>query len=218
MNTSLQVEAVAVQYGHRHALSDVNITVPPGSVLAVTGASGSGKTTLLWVMAGLLAPTSGTVRLGGKDIQVREDAVTEGVHLIPQGNGLASVLTAHENVAVAMLAAGVDAAEATRRADAALDQLGVTAQAAQLAEELSGGQRQRVAIARGLALRAPVLLADEITSDLDVENRDLVLDLLRQEAKRGACVVFATNDTEAAATCDIVVHLADGRVEATPSG
>ena len=144
---------------------------------------------------------------------MRTDAVAAGVHLIPQGNGLASVLTAHENAAVALLAAGVEATEAAERADAALEELGVAAQAEQLAEELSGGQRQRVAIARGLAMRSTVLLADEVTSDLDTENRDRVLQLLRQEAARGAAVVFATNDIEAASLCDTRIHLSDGKVE-----
>ncbi|MGH8877310.1 MAG: ABC transporter ATP-binding protein, partial [Stackebrandtia sp.] len=128
MSTAIQVDALTVQYGQRRALYQVSLEVPAGSVLAVTGASGAGKTSLLWVVAGLLSPDEGRVVLSGTPVRTREDAVAEHVHLIPQGNGLASVLTAHENAAVALLAAGVDPAEAAERAETALEQLGVAAQ------------------------------------------------------------------------------------------
>jgi putative ABC transport system ATP-binding protein len=91
-----------------------------------------------------------------------------------------------------------------------LERVGLADQANQLVEELSGGQQQRTALARGLALRGSVLLADEVTSELDAQNRQRVLDLLRAEAERGAAVVFATHDPEAAAACDGEVHLLDG--------
>ena len=94
-----------------------------------------------------------------------------------------------------------------------LDWLGLADQADQLVEELSGGQQQRTAMARGLALRGDVLLADEVTSELDAQNRQRVLDLLRAEADRGAAVVFATHDPEAAAACDAEIHLLDGLLE-----
>ena len=94
-----------------------------------------------------------------------------------------------------------------------LESLGLTDQADQLVEELSGGQQQRTALARGLALRGIVLLADEVTSELDAQNRQRVLDLLRAEADRGAAVVFATHDPEAAAACDAELHLLDGCAE-----
>ena len=104
-------------------------------------------------------------------------------------------------------------AEARRRAAEALGRLDLSGQADQLVEELSGGQQQRAAVARGLALRGDVLLADEVTSELDAANRQRVLDLLRDEARRGAVVVLATHDPQAAAVCDAELHLADGRAE-----
>lgn len=192
---------VTVEYGSTVALDKVTCEVVAGRLLAVTGASGAGKTSLLWSIAGLVPLRSGAV-------EVADGAST---HLIPQGNGLVSVLTARENVTVPLLSAGCDVEEATRRADAALERLGVDGQAEQLTEQLSGGQRQRVAIARGVAMRPAILLADEVTSDLDSANRDLVLDLLREEARRGAAVVFATHDPEAAEHCDEELHLVDGR-------
>jgi putative ABC transport system ATP-binding protein len=146
----------------------------------------------------------------GAPIGDRDHAVSLGVVLIPQDNGLAAILTATENVTVAMIATGASTAEARRGTAESLDKLGLSAQGDQLIEELSGGQQQRVAIARGLALRGDVLLADEITSELDAANRQRVMELLRAEANRGAAVVFATHDPEAAAACDRELHLVDG--------
>ena len=133
--------------------------------------------------------------------------------LIPQDNGLAAILTAAENIQVVLLANGAAPAEARRDTADSLERLGLSGQADQLVEELSGGQQQRAAIARGLALGGDVLLADEVTSELDAANRQRVLELLRDEAERGAAVVFATHDPEAAAACDAELHLVDGRAE-----
>ena len=131
--------------------------------------------------------------------------------MIPQDNGLAPILTAQENLQVVLIARGHTPAEARRDTAIALDKLGLSGQADQLVEELSGGQQQRTAIARGLALGGAVLLADEVTSELDAGNRQRVLELLRAEADRGAAVVLATHDPEAAAACDAEIHLRDGR-------
>ncbi len=211
---ALTVDRATVGYAaDRPVLRDVSVTVEPGQLLAVTGPSGAGKTTLLWAMAGLLRPLGGTVAVAGTSLRGRDHAVAERVVLIPQDNGLAAILTAEENVQVALVAGGLTAPEARRRTADCLERLGLTAQATQLVEELSGGQQQRTAIARGLALRGDVLLADEITSELDASNRQRVLELLHEEAERGAAVVFATHDPEAAAACGRELHLADGAAE-----
>jgi putative ABC transport system ATP-binding protein len=201
----------------RPVLREVSVTVEPGELLAVTGPSGAGKSTLLATMAGLLRPSTGTVRVGGEPLRDRDHAVARRVVLIPQDNGLATVLTAGENVQVVLVACGTPPPEARRRTVDCLHRLGLAAQTDQLVEELSGGQQQRTAIARGLALGGDVLLADEITSELDATNRQRVLDLLREEAGRGAAVVFATHDPEAAAACYRELHLADGAAELTRS-
>ncbi|MEV6963580.1 ATP-binding cassette domain-containing protein [Hamadaea sp. NPDC051192] len=211
MGSTVQVDRITVAYGKdRPALRDVSAMAVPGRVLAVTGPSGAGKTTLLWAMAGLVRPQNGAVTVDGRQVGDRDQAVAGGVVLVPQENGLAAILTASENVQVALIANGTAPAEARRRTAEALDQVGLTSQADQLVEELSGGQQQRTAIARGLALRGTVLLADEVTSELDAANRQKVLDLLQAEARRGAAVVFATHDPQAAAACDAEVHLVDG--------
>jgi putative ABC transport system ATP-binding protein len=212
--TTLVVDAVSAAYGKDDpVLRNVSVRVEPGRILAVTGPSGAGKTTLLSVMAGLLRPRQGTVNVDGTQLRDRDHAVAQRVVLVPQDNGLAAILTAAENVQVALIAQGASPAEARRRMVEAMERLGLPGQADQLVEELSGGQQQRTAIARGLALAGDVLLADEVTSELDAQNRQKVLDLLRGEAARGAAVVFATHDPEAAAACDAELHLVDGRAE-----
>ena len=114
---------------------------------------------------------------------------------------------------MALIANGMAPPDARRVTAQWLSKLGLGGHVDQLVDELSGGQQQRTAIARGLALRGEVLLADEVTSELDAANRQLVLELLRAEAERGAVVVFATHDPEAAAACDAELHLVDGRAE-----
>jgi putative ABC transport system ATP-binding protein len=208
---TLTVEAADVSYnGGTPVLRDVSVTARPGELLAVTGPSGAGKTTLLAAMAGLLRPATGRVLVDGDELRDRDQGVGLGVVLIPQENGLAAILTAAENIAVAMIATGGSPADARRGTADALERVGMAAQADQLIEELSGGQQQRTAIARGLALRGDVLLADEVTSELDAANRQRVIEALRAEAARGAAVVFATHDPEAAAACDHELHLLDG--------
>jgi putative ABC transport system ATP-binding protein len=210
---ALVVDRVTVGYGDTVVLRDVSMSVAPGRLLAVTGPSGAGKTTLLWTMAGLIRPSRGSVTVHRVAPRGPEHVAAEQVAVVPQEIGLAPTLTAAENVQVALLAAGVKPADARRRCAEALARVGLADQADQLVEELSGGQRQRVAVARGVAARARVLLADEVTSELDARARALVLDVLRAEAGRGAVVVFATHDPEAAAGCDARVRLVEGRAE-----
>ncbi len=211
MSRTLIADRVTVAYGKdRPVLRDVSAIAVPGRVLAVTGPSGAGKTTLLWTLAGLLRPAEGNITVDGAQLRDRDHAVSARIVLVPQDNGLAPILTASENVTVALLATGSSAADARRLTVESLDRLGLSGQADQLVEELSGGQQQRTAIARGLALSGDVLLADEVTSELDAQNRQKVLELLLGEARRGAAVVFATHDPEAAAGCHAELHLVDG--------
>lgn len=214
MSGAVRVDGLFVSYGgDEPVLRDVSVTVEPGQVLAVTGPSGAGKTTLLRAMAGMLPPAGGAVTVDGEPLRDRDHAVARNVVLVPQDNGLAAILTAGENLQVALIAAGVPPPDARRLTTESLERLGLSGQTDQLVEELSGGQQQRTAIARGLALAGDVLLADEVTSELDAANRQRVLDLLHDEARRGAAVVFATHDPEAAAACDTELHLLDGRAE-----
>lgn len=207
---TLRADGLAVSYGPVVALHDVSFRLPPGTLVAVTGPSGAGKTSLLWALAGALAPSQGEVRFGDRPVDEREHAAGLGIALVPQGNGLADMLTATENITASLLALGVSAADARERASEALASVGLVDSGDHLIEELSGGQQQRVAVARGLAARSSVLLADEPTSDLDSGNREHVVALLRAEAEAGAVVLMATHDPEAAAEADAELALDQG--------
>ena len=200
--SELELESVEVRYGGLVAVATLSLTVPAGRMLAVTGPSGAGKTSLLWLMAGALEPDRGSVHVDGSPVGARPEAAARGVAVVPQGNGLAAVLTAYENIVVPLLDGGVPSGDADSRAREALEVVGLGEWAEHLVEELSGGQQQRVAVARALATQASVLLADEPTSDLDGRNREVVLTALRAAADRGAVVVMATHDPEAAAAAD----------------
>jgi putative ABC transport system ATP-binding protein len=210
VSTEIVARDVHVDYDGHEVLQGVDLTARPGTMVAVTGPSGAGKTTLLWTLAGLVRPARGDVRVDGEVPRDRDQTSAAGVVLIPQDNALASVLTAAENVLVPLLAAKVAPDDAQARSATALEAVGLAGAGHQLIEELSGGQQQRVAVARGLAQRGTAVLADEPTSELDAANRARIVALLRAEADRGAAVVLATHDPDAAAECDAELHLDAG--------
>ncbi len=206
----LAARTISVRFGAVTAVQEASLTLAPGELVAVTGPSGAGKSSLLNALAGLYPVAAGTVELDGVPLTDRDHAVAQGIVLIPQGNALLRVLTALENVAVPLVSARPRIVDAHGRADAALRAVGLDEAGGQLLEELSGGQQQRVAVARGLAEQGRFLLADEPTSELDAGNRVRVMALLRAEAARGAGVLVATHDPEAADVCDAEWHLSDG--------
>lgn len=197
----------------RAILTDVTLTAYAGSALAVTGPSGSGKSSLLALLAGLERPTTGEVRLAGVPLRPGDPGLRQRFGLILQGYGLVSVLTAAENVELVLQARGLPAVEVIERARALLDRVGMAEVADHLVEELSGGQQQRVAVARALVADPEVVLADEPTAELDAGNRQLILTLLLDEARRGRIVVLASHDREVADACDRELHLVDGRLQ-----
>lgn len=196
----IDVSQVTVRYGDVTAVDDVSLAVPPGFVLAVSGPSGAGKSSLLWAIAGAVPLAKGQVTVDELVVTDRQAAAAHGVVLIPQGNGLARVMTARENLLIPLLAAKKD--EVDRTIDEALAGVGLEESGDHLVEELSGGEQQRVAVARGIAQQGRVILADESTSELDSSNRERVLDLLHNEARRGAAVIIATHDMAVADRAD----------------
>ncbi len=198
-------------------LHPLDLAVPAGQFLAVTGPSGSGKSTLLGLIAGLDSPTSGRIAIDGTDITaLGEDAlarlrggkigfVFQFFHLIPS-------LTAFENVLVPMEIAG--RRDAADRARALLAEVGLVARAHHYPSQLSGGEQQRVALARALSNDPKILLADEPTGNLDSLNGRHVVDLLLEiNRARGMTLVLATHDAALAALADARLALADGRAD-----
>jgi len=209
----ISLDAVGLEVRHRDSLAvrRLDLSLPSGTLIAVTGSSGSGKSSLLWALSGGLPPAAGSVMVDGAEVGDRERASRLGIVFLPQGGGLVSALTAQENVLVSLLALGVDPSEASARASSALTVVGLEEEGRHLVEELSGGQQQRAAIAVLIAARARVLLLDEPTSELDAANRQRVLAALRAEVTAGAVVVVATHDAEAAAPADAELNLDEGR-------
>jgi len=212
--SDLQADGLGVRYADTVAVHPLDLRVPGGRLLSVTGPSGAGKSSLLWALACAIRPAAasvtGTVRVDGSVLSDRESAARAGVVLVPQRNGLGGALSAEESILVPLLALGVPAREALRRIDDSLARVGLAESGRHLVDQLSGGQQQRVALARAFALRPAVLLADESTSDLDAGNRELMIAALREEAARGASVVLATHDPEAAAETDATLALDEG--------
>jgi ABC-type lipoprotein export system ATPase subunit len=206
--TELVARALTVVRAGRAVLDDVSLVARPGELLAVTGPSGAGKSTLLAVLAGLVQPDSG-------DVEGRPDASAGGTGLVLQGHGLLSVLTAAENVELALQVQGGRRTDIVSRAHAALERAALPDHDDRMLEELSGGQQQRVSLARALVVEPALLLADEPTSELDAATRDQVVATLLAEAERGAVVVLATHDEDVVAECTSVLHLMDGRVAGT---
>ena len=211
----LRASGLSVSYGDLLALHPLDLEIGPGRMVSVTGPSGAGKSTLLWALAGALVPTAGRVHLGEAPVDDRELAAALGVVVVPQGNGLASSLTAAENVVVPLLAKGVDAADAHRRTAEALTTVGLEESGNHLIEELSGGQQQRVALARALVMSPKVLLFDEPLSNLDAKLRIQVREDIRELQRRlGVTTVYVTHDQEEAmAISDVVVIMNKGKVE-----
>jgi putative ABC transport system ATP-binding protein len=212
--SELRADDLSVTYGEIVAVHPLDLTVPAGRMLSVTGPSGAGKSSLLWALARAIRPAAasltGTVSIDGTMLGDREEAARAGVVLVPQRNGLGGTLSAEESVLVPLLALGVPADEALQRVADSLARVGLAESGRHLVDQLSGGQQQRVALARAFALRPAVLLADESTSDLDSGNRELMIAAMREEAGRGASVVLATHDLEAAAETDGTLALDEG--------
>lgn len=193
------------------AVRSTTCVITPGMRVALTGPSASGKSSLLHLLAGLERPTSGTVSwpgLGGAP-QGRPGLV--GV--VFQGPSLVPALDVVENVALPLLLAGIDEAEAVERACAALDRLELGGLARKLPEEISGGQAQRVAIARVLATSPALILADEPTGQLDHATGDRVMAVLLQTAEElGAALVVSTHDEHVARRLPHRWQMNDGRL------
>ena len=198
------------------ALRGVDLEIAAGEFVAVMGRSGSGKSTLLGLVAGSDRPTAGRVIVDGVDLSRADEddrARLRGAHvgIVFQSGNLVPFLDLEENVRLAGELAGrpLDRAAAHR----ALARVGLEGRERHRPEQLSGGEQQRAAVAAVVATRAPLVLADEVTGELDSDTAELLLELLAQiHATDGMTLVLATHDPDVAARADRVVELRDGRV------
>jgi putative ABC transport system ATP-binding protein len=210
--SDLELEDVSLNVGGRWALERLTLAFRPGEVTSLSGPSGSGKTTLLSIAGGIVKPTTGFATYGGRHMWQGDGDPRHAVAFVLQVYGLVPILSARENVAIALRARGVSPGEADERADEELARFHIGDLGDRQVEELSGGQMQRVACARGFAVSPEILLADEPTSELDEGNREHVMDQLRMEASRGAIVVVATHDPAVVDAADRKIVLDEGRL------
>jgi ABC-type Fe3+/spermidine/putrescine transport system ATPase subunit len=215
---------VAIAYGSSPVVSELDLDVDRGEMLALLGPSGCGKTTILSALAGFLPIRAGEIRIGGRTVaNSRRHVAPErrDVGVVFQGYALWPHLDALDTVAYPIRRRGVAAPEARRRAAAILERLGIPQLAHRRPAELSGGEQQRVGLGRALAREASVYLFDEPTAHLDATLRDrLQLEIADQRRRSGAAAVYATHDTaEALAIADRVALLREGRLvqEGTPT-
>jgi len=216
----LELDAVTKVYGAQppvHALRGVSFSVRRGELVAVVGPSGSGKSTLLHIMGTLERPSSGVVRAGGVDAAQLDDRAlsrlrARQIGFVFQQFFLAEHATVRENVADGLLYAAVQAAERYRRADEALERVGLAARAAFKPTRLSGGERQRVAIARALVGHPAIVLADEPTGNLDSSTGASIMELLHELKAAGATIVMITHDLGLADQLPRQIRMLDGEV------
>ena len=206
--------------GAVNILRGVDLAVHRGESVAVVGPSGSGKSTMMMIVAGLEKPTSGAVRVAGRDLAAMdEDALAlfrrESVGIVFQSFHLIPAMTAIENVAIPLEFAG--RRDAFDRARAALESVGLGHRLNHYPGQLSGGEQQRVALARAVATEPAVILADEPTGNLDAASGAAIIDLLfTLRARCNSTLLLITHDSELAARCDRVARMHDGRLHAEP--
>jgi putative ABC transport system ATP-binding protein len=227
MDYVLQARGLAKTYGEGaarvEALRGIDLAVRPGEFLAIMGPSGSGKSTLLHLLAGVEQPTAGQVLLEGRDLaQLSDDERTlirrRRLGFVFQHFNLLPILTAAENVSLPLLLDGIASVEADERAHRALALVRVDHRATHLPSELSGGEQQRVAVARALAIKPALLLADEPTGNLDSDTGQQVVRLLRELVdQQHQTIVIVTHDAQIAAQADSILHVRDGLLEANNS-
>ena len=208
--------------GTTRALEDVTLDIDRGEYISVSGPSGCGKSTLLSILALLDAPTSGRYWFAGRRVDQLAPAEKArlrnvDVGLIFQSFNLIGDMTVYENVEYPLTLRGVTAADRKARVDAALDRVGLAARARQRPGSLSGGHQQLVAIARAIAGRPPIVLADEPTGNLDSKAGEAVMQMLEELQAGGATICLATHDPRHIARTRRRIYLFDGRVVAEPA-
>jgi ABC-2 type transport system ATP-binding protein len=208
----LRVANLSYRYGPRQALSDVSFSVERGQFCALLGPNGAGKTTLFNLLTGLFCAPQGGIYLGGTSMADHPRAVLARTGVVFQQPTLDPDLTVRRNLLYFAALHGIAGAEAGRRADAALAQLGMAERAQERVRSLNGGHRRRMEIARALIHRPDLLLLDEPTVGLDAASRSAITDHVHQLAASGLCVLWATHLTDEVRDTDRVILLHHGKV------
>lgn len=205
-------------------LHGIDLVLERGEFVALTGPSGSGKSTLLNIIGLLDRPTSGRLFIGGRETSELDDTELtklrgHKIGFIFQAHYLISAFTAVENVMIPQLVAGEFPTAVMRsRAEDLLDQVELTRWKDNLSGNMSGGQQQRVAIARSLAMKPALILADEPTGNLDTKSADTVLDMMRRVNRQdGTTFLIVTHNLDIAHRCDRIIDVVDGQIVGTPS-
>ena len=204
------------------ALRDITFRVMPGEFLAVTGGSGSGKTTLMNIVGCLDRPTSGTVRIDGEDpLQLNDRRLSrlrnEKIGFVFQGFNLLSGRTALENVMLPLAYRGIERKVRQQMAVEALEQVGLGDRLDHRPGQLSGGQQQRVAIARVIACKTPIILADEPTGNLDPQAAANIMGILQNLNRQGVTILLITHDPTVAAQAKSRAVMREGRLYRQPN-
>lgn len=203
-----------------HALSGIQLDIRKGEYVSISGPSGCGKSTLLAILGLLDTPTDGTYSLNGQpasglNIAERARIRNREIGFIFQAFNLIGDYTVYENVELPLTYRGMPSAQRKKAVTEALEQVGMSSRLKHYPAQLSGGQQQRVAVARALAGKPSVLLADEPTGNLDSSNGKAVMDLLSELHKGGATICMVTHDPAYANKADRTIHMLDGKIVQT---
>lgn len=201
----LALNDISFSYGRNTVLDKLSLEFEKGRMYCLAGKSGAGKTTLLSILAGLAAPDQGSICYDGKDIRDIDKYRfrSQSIGVIFQSYNLLNKFTAVENVMLSMDIAGVKGANKRNKAMEVLYSVGLDEdECNRRILKLSGGQQQRVAIARALSYDPDIILADEPTGNLDHDTQQEIMDIFRELAEQGKCVILVSHSPEVASMCD----------------
>ncbi len=206
----LSLNNISFSYGKTPVLKDLSLDFEKGKMYCIVGKSGAGKTTLLSILSGLAAPTGGSILFDGQDIQNinKYNFRSRQIGVVFQSYNLITKFTAIENVVLSMDIAGIRGIDKKQRAIELLESVGLDEdEANRRVLKLSGGQQQRVAIARALSHDPDIILADEPTGNLDSDTQDEIMEIFRELAAQGKCVILVSHSTQVANMCDVCYEL-----------